>query len=357
MRATWLEVDLSRLGENFRFLKNRLSPATRVIGVVKANAYGHGAIPIAKKLLELGAARLAVATAGEGAELREAGIKAPIHLLGSLHPLEAEDVLKADLIPTLATLEAARALAALRPGAKVHVKVDTGMGRVGVRPEELSSFLTEVEGMGLSVEGIFTHFAVADEDLAFTQAQLERFLAAVQGLKKRYLLHAANSAAILSGVATDLDFVRPGVALYGLPPDQSLESPLKPILSWKARATLLKTLPPGHGVGYGLTWKAKGGEWIATLPFGYADGFPRALSNRGFVRLGQEYLPVVGRVSMDQTTVLLKGPPPPDAVFEVVTADLDPKTSLTGRALALGTINYELATLLSSRLPRVYFVI
>jgi len=352
VRATWLEVDLSRLEENFRFLKNRLSPATRVIGVVKANAYGHGAIPIAKKLLELGAARLAVATAGEGAELREAGIKAPIHLLGSLHPTEAEDALKADLIPTLATLEAARALAALRPGA--HVKVDTGMGRVGVRPEELSSFLTEVEGMGLTVEGIFTHFAVADEDLAFTRAQLERFLGAVRGLKKRYLLHAANSAAVLAGVATDLDFVRPGVALYGLPPDQSLISPLKPILSWKARATLLKTLPPGHGVGYGLTWKAKGGEWIATLPFGYADGFPRALSNRGFVRLGQDYLPVVGRVSMDQTTVLLKGPPPPDAVFEVVTADLDPKTSLTGRALALGTINYELATLLSPRLPRKY---
>ena len=354
MRATWLEVDLARLGENYRILKNRLSKKTRVIAVVKANAYGHGAVPVAKKLLELGAARLAVATAGEGAELRNAGIGAPIHLLGSLHPLEAEDALKADLIPTLATLEAARALAALRPGAKVHVKVDSGMGRVGVRPEELPGFLAEVEAMGLFVEGILTHFAVADEDLAFTRLQLERFLEAVRGLKKRYLLHAANSAAVLAGVASDLDFVRPGIALYGLPPDQSLKSELKPILSWKARATLLKTLPPGHGVGYGLTWKAEGGEILATLPFGYADGFPRALSNRGFLRRGREYLPVVGRVSMDQTTVLLKAPPPPDAVFEVVTPDLDPKTSLTGRALALGTINYELATLLSSRLPRVY---
>jgi len=206
--------------------------------------------------------------------------------------------------------------------------------------------------MGLFVEGIFTHFAVADEDPAFTQAQLERFLSAVRGLKKRYLLHAANSAAVLAGVATDLDFVRPGIALYGLPPDQSLESPLKPILSWKARATL--ALPPGHGVGYGLTWKAKGGETLATLPLGYADGFPRALSNRGYVRLGREYLPVVGRVSMDQTTVLLKAPPPQEAVFEVVTADLDPKTSLTGRARALGTINYELAALLSPRIPRTY---
>ncbi len=354
MRPTWLEVDLARLAANYRLLTARLGPNTRVIGVVKASAYGHGAVPVAKRLLELGVERLAVATAGEGAELRRAGIGAPIHLLGSLHPDEAEDALAAGLIPTLATLEAARALAALRPGALAHVKVDTGMGRVGVPPEALAGFLEAVEGLGIEVEGIFTHFAVADEDPAFTRAQHERFLAAVRPLKKRYLLHAANSAAILAGIATDLDFVRPGVALYGLPPDQALKSKLLPILAWKAKATLVKRLPPGQGVGYGLTWRAKGDEWVATLPFGYADGFPRALSNRGFVRLGDEYPPVVGRVSMDQTTVLLKSPPPPDAVFEVVSADLDPKTSLTGRARELGTINYELATLLSPRLPRTY---
>jgi len=352
MRPTWLEVDLARLAANYRLLTAQLGTNTRVIGVVKANAYGHGAVPVAKRLLELGAARLAVATATEGAELRRAGIEAPIHLLGSLHPDEAEDALAAGLIPTLATLEAARALSALRPGARVHVKVDTGMGRVGVPPEALAAFVAEVESLGLFVEGIFTHFAVADEDPAFTRAQLARFLEAVRPLKKRYLLHAANSAAILAGIGTDLDFVRPGIALYGLPPDQSLESELSPILAWKAKATLVKRLPPGQGVGYGLTWRAKGGEIVATLPFGYADGFPRALSNRGFLRLGKEYLPVVGRVSMDQTTVLLKTPPPPDAVFEVATADLDPKTSLTGRARELGTINYELATVLSPRLPR-----
>ncbi len=354
MRPTWLEVDLGRLAENYRLLATRLSPRTRVIGVVKANAYGHGALPVARRLLALGAARLAVATAAEGAELRAAGIKAPVHLLGSLHPDEAEDALKADLIPTLATLEAARALARLRPGALVHVKVDTGMGRVGVRPEALPAFLAEVEGMGLFVEGLFTHFAVADEDEAFTRDQLSRFLAAVQGLKKRYLLHAANSAAILAGIGTDLDFVRPGIALYGLPPDQALESPLKPILSWKARPSLVKTLPPGHGVGYGLTWKAKGGEAVATLPFGYADGFPRALSNRGFLRLKGRYVPVIGRVSMDQTTVLVPEDTGLEDVFEVVTPDLDERTSLTGRARALGTINYELATRLAPRLPRSY---
>ncbi len=354
MRPTWLEVNLSKLGGNFRLLRSRLAGHTRIIGVVKANAYGHGAVPVARRLLELGASRLAVATAAEGQELRAAGIEAPIHLLGSLHPDEAEDALAARLIPTLTTREAARALAALAPGARVHVKVDTGMGRVGVPPEALAAFLAEVEGMGLFVEGIFTHFATADEDPELARKQLSRFFDAVRPLEKRYLLHAANSAAVLAGIGTDLDFVRPGVALYGLPPDQALVSELEPILCWKARATQTKQLPPGHGVGYGLTWRARGGEWIATLPFGYADGFPRALSNRGFVRLKGQYLPVVGRVSMDQTTVLLSDPPPPDAVFEVVTADLDPRTSLTGRARALGTINYELAATLAARLPRRY---
>ncbi len=354
MRATWLEVDLGRLAENYRLLADRLGPKTQVIAVVKANAYGHGAEPVAKALLALGAARLAVATAGEGAALRQAGIEAPIHLLGSLHPDEAEDALRAGLIPTIASLEAARALSALRPGAPVHVKVDTGMGRVGVAPEALAGFLAEVEGLGLEVEGLFTHFAVADEDEAYTRAQLARFLAALRPLKKRYLLHAANSAAILAGIATDLDFVRPGVALYGLPPDQALKSPLKPILAWKARPTLLKRLAPGDAVGYGRTWKARGGEVVATFPFGYADGFPRSLSNRGYLRHEGGYAPVVGRVSMDQTTALVPEGTALDDVFSVVTPDLDEKTSLTGRAPTLGTINYELATLLSTRLPRSY---
>ncbi len=354
MRPTWLEIDLGRLAANYRVLAKRISPKTRIIAVVKANAYGHGAAMVAKTLLEAGAARLAVATAAEGAELRKAGIRAPIHLLGSLHPAEAEDALEANLIPTVVTLEAARALARLRPGATVHVKVDTGMGRVGVLPGGLPGFLAEIAALGLEVEGLFTHFAVADEDPYETRRQLACFLEAVRGLRRHYLLHAANSAAILAGIGTDLDFVRPGIALYGLSPDQSARDDLKPVLAWKAKPTLVKRLRPGDAVGYGLTYRATAEEWVATLPFGYADGFPRALSGRGWVKLSGKDVPVVGRVSMDQTVVRVPEGTGLGDTFEVVTADFDPRTSLTGRAKSLGTINYELATALSERLPRLY---
>jgi len=353
VRPTWLEIDLAALERNYRRLAAR-APRARVLAVVKANAYGHGAVVVARALLGFGAGGLAVATSGEGAELRRAGIDAPVLLLGSLHPGNAEDAARLGLTPTLATLEAARAFAAARPGGKVQVKVDSGMGRVGVAPGELAGFVAAVEELGLEVEALYTHFAVADEDREETRAQLERFLEAARALPRRYPLHAANSAAILAGIGTELAFVRPGLALYGLPPDPREPGELEPVLSWKAKPTQIKRLPAGHGVGYGLTYRSQGGEWLATLPFGYADGFSRALSNRGFVKLKGRDVRVVGRVSMDQTTVLVPAGTSLDDVFEVVTADLDPHTSLTGRARALGTINYELATALSLRLARVY---
>ncbi|WP_456446394.1 alanine racemase [Oceanithermus sp.] len=354
MRPTWLEIDLGALGRNCMQLAGR-APEAEVVAVVKANAYGHGAVQVARYLREqCGIRRFAVATSGEGAELRAAGTAEPVLLLGALHPGDAEDAARYGLTPTLVTLEAARAFAAARPGGRVQVKVDSGMGRVGVAPAELAGFVAAVEGLGLEVEAIYTHFAVADEDEAETRRQLAIFLEAARALPRRYPLHAANSAAILSGLGTDLDFVRPGVALYGLPPDMRGAPGLEPVLAWKARPTQVKRLPAGHGVGYGLTYRSAGDEWIATLPFGYADGFSRALSNRGWVRWRGGYAPVVGRVSMDQTTVLLPEAVGLDEVFEVVTPDLDERTGLTGRARALGTIHYELATALSSRLPRRY---
>lgn len=354
MRPTWLEIDLDALKRNLRILRAR-APRARPIAVVKANAYGHGAAPVARFLQDrCDVDFFAVATSGEGAQLRAAGIAAPVLLLGALHPDDADDAARHDLRPTLATLEAARAFAAARPGGAVHVKVDSGMGRVGVAAEKLASFVEQLEALGLEVEAIYTHFAVADEDKAETRRALERFLGAAAGLPRPYRLHAANSAAILAGLGTDLDFVRPGVALYGLPPDMRKAPELEPVLSWKARPTQVKRLPPGHGIGYGLTYRARSKEWIATLPFGYADGFSRALSNRGWVRWRGGYAPVVGRVSMDQVTVKLPQPVGLDEVFEVVSADLDERTSLTGRARALGTIHYELATALAERLLRRY---
>ncbi len=354
MRPTWLEIDLAALGHNLRLLAGR-APGARIIAVVKANAYGHGAVPLAKFLRERqGVGMFAVATGDEGAELRRGGLDEPVLLLGALHPQDAGDAARFGLTPTLVTPEAARAFAAARPGGGVQIKVDSGMGRVGVAPASLAPFVAEVEALGLNIEGIYTHFAVADENAGETRRQLEIFLEAVRALPRRYPLHAANSAAILAGIGTNLDFVRPGIALYGLPPDMHNLQGLEPVLSWKARPTLVKRLPEGHGVGYGLTYRAREDEWIATLPFGYADGFSRALSGSGWVRWRRGYAPVAGRVSMDQVTVSLNGPADLNEVFEVVTPDLDAKTSLTGRARSLNTIHYELATALGARLPRRY---
>ncbi len=353
MRPTWLEINLSALAHNYELLSGR-APRARLIAVVKANAYGHGALPVARHLRDLGTSFFAVATSGEAAELRTGSIDEPILILGALHPMNAADVANARAIPSITHLEAARAFAAAAPGAPVHIKVDTGMGRVGVPPAELAALAADVEELGLRIEGIYTHFPVADEDPEETKRQLETFLTAVNALPRRYPLHVANSAALLSGIGTDLSFVRPGLALYGLSPDMKSDFSLRPVLSWKARPTQVKRPPAGHGVGYGLTYRTSGNEWIATLPLGYADGFFRALSNQGWVKYSGGYARVVGRVSMDQTTVSLSEPVGLDEVFEVVTPDLDPRTSLTGRARQLGTINYELATALSARLPRIY---
>jgi len=353
MRPTWLEIDLNALAHNYELLASR-APRSRLIAVVKANAYGHGAVPVVRHLRELGVDIFAVATSGEAAELRQAGINEPILLLGALHPSNAADVARAGAMPSITQLEAARAFAAAAPGAKIHLKVDSGMGRVGVPPAGLAELVAGVEELGLEVAGIYTHFAVADEDPRETKRQLDAFMAAVNALPRRYPLHVANSAALLTGVGLEFDFVRPGLALYGLSPDMKSDFGLRPVLSWKARPTQVKRPPAGHGVGYGLTYRASGDEWIATLPFGYADGFFRALSNQGWIKYSGGYARVVGRVSMDQTTVSLPEPVGLDEVFEVVTPDLDPRTSLTGRARQLGTINYELATALSARLPRIY---
>ncbi len=353
MRPTWLEINLAAITHNYELLRAH-APRARLIAVIKANAYGHGAVRVAKHLRDRGVNFFAVATSGEAAELRRAGVEEPLLLLGALHPANAKDAAAARAIPTITTAAAARAFAAAAGGAEVHLKVDSGMGRVGVAPAQLAELVREVESLGLRIGGIYTHFAVADEDRQETERQLELFLAAAANLPRRYPLHAANSAATLINLATELDYVRPGLALYGLSPDMKSGFGLRPALAWKARPTQVKKPPAGHGVGYGLTYRASGNEWIATLPFGYADGFFRALSNRGWVRYSGGYARVVGRVSMDQTTVSLPEPVESDAIFTVVSPDMDERTSLTGRARQLSTINYELATALSSRLPRIY---
>ncbi|RTG94401.1 alanine racemase [Thermus scotoductus] len=343
----WIEVDLKALEANWLLLKAKARG--EVIPVLKAEAYGHGALPLARFLFQKGARWVAVATVSEGRTLREGGVEGEILLLGSLHPLEAEEVLRLNLLPTLSTLEAAQALAgrarALGLTPRAHLKVDTGMNRVGFPWEEAKDALLAVEALGIRVEGVYTHLATAGEDEAFVEVQRSRFQRVREALGEGYFYHLENSHGLLLHGGEN---VRVGLALYGLIPGFSL----KPILRLLARPTLVKQLGPGDRVGYGGEYVARGGEWLLTLPVGYADGLPRGAVR--FVKGPEGGLyPVAGRISMDQTTVLSPGPLPLEAVLEVLSPDFGP-TGLCAWAEARGTIPYEVAVHLSRRFPRVY---
>ncbi|MFN4232321.1 alanine racemase [Thermus sp.] len=343
----WIEVDLKALEANWLLLKAKARG--EVIPVLKAEAYGHGALPLARFLFQKGARRVAVATVGEGKALRHGGVAGEILLLGSLHPLEAEEALRLGLVPTLSTLEAAQALAGraqalgIRP--RAHLKVDTGMNRVGFPWEKAKEALRAVEALGIRVEGVYSHLATAGEDEAFLEVQRSRFQRVKEALGEGPFYHLENSHGLLLHGGEN---VRVGLALYGLIPGFGL----KPILRLLARPTLVKRLKAGDRVGYGGEYVARGGEWLLTLPVGYADGLPRGAVR--FVKGPEGGLyPVAGRISMDQTTVLSPGPWPLEAVLEVLSPDFGP-TGLCAWAEARGTIPYEVAVHLSRRLPRVY---
>jgi len=359
MRPAWLEIDLDALAHNFHLLKARAGNA-QVIGVVKANAYGHGAVEVGKELLRLGAWGLAVATTEEARQLREAGITARILLMGSLHPEQAQEVVELDLIPSISTLESAEALNALGKPVSVHLEFDTGMGRVGFQPQE-AALLKErfARYQNLLIQGIYSHFADAEEDESWTREQLAQFQQVQRVFGPGYFYHLCNTAGAIRYGACGLSAVRVGIGLYGLLPGLGL----RPIARLLARPTQVKALPPGRRIGYGGLYTTQGLEWIATLPVGYADGMPRLVSNRATVRYHPEprapddqpcVCPVVGRVSMDQITVRLPGPVSLAQVFEVVTPDFNPTSSLWGWAELSGSVSYESAARLSWRLPRVY---
>ncbi len=345
----WIEVDLGALWRNYLLLAEKARG--EVIPVLKADAYGHGALPLARFLEARGVGRFAVAALAEGRALRRGGVRGEVLLLGSLHPLEAEEALRWGLTPSLSTLEAAEALArrarALGLTPRAHLKVDTGMNRVGFPFAEAGEALRAVEALGVRVEGVYSHLATAGEDEAFVEVQRRRFREVRGVLGEGYFYHLENSLGLLLHGGEN---ARVGLALYGLVPGFGL----RPILRLLARPTLVKRLRPGDRVGYGGEYVAKGGEWLATLPVGYADGLPRGAV--GFVRgPGGEVCRVAGRISMDQTTVVLPGPVGLEAVFEVLSPDFGP-TGLLAWAEARGTIPYEVAVHLSRRLPRRYLL-
>lgn len=362
---TWAEIDLDALAHNYRALRSNLEPGCRFVGVVKANAYGHGAVPVAKKLEELGAEYLAVACLDEAVELRQAGITAPVLILGGTPGQFAGELLRYDVTQTVFDLTTAKEYSAAAQKAgkplKVHIKVDTGMGRLGFVGEDRVGSIKEVCALpGLEAEGLFTHFADADGSEEYTMAQFTNFLDLRDALAKEGVTfkinHCAASAAVLHYPCTHLDMVRPGIALYGHYPDEETVgldgAGLIPVMTLKTRVAAVRTLPAGSCISYGRTHVLSRESRLAVLPIGYADGLHRGLSNRMEVAFDGRPAPIVGRICMDLCMADVTDLPQvkPGDVAEVFGKNLP----VEDKSDALGTISYECLTSVSRRVPRVY---
>lgn len=366
---TWAEIDLRNLEHNYRVLR-ACAPDSRFLGVVKADAYGHGAVPVAKKLETLGADCLAVACLAEALELREAGIGIPILILGATPPELAAQVVESGFIQAVFTEELAEALSAAAGAAgktaRIHIKLDTGMSRLGLLAHDPAAAAAQAARLcalpHLEHEGIFTHFANADGDEEYTMLQFTRFLDTLEILKKTYgitfqIRHCAASAAVLNYPCTHLDMVRPGIALYGHYPDPSCEGldgvGLLPVMTLKSRVAAVRELPENTPVSYGCTARfGTDGGRVAVVPIGYADGLHRALSNGGSFWLNGQSRPIMGRVCMDMCMVGLDGGAEvrPGDVAEIFGTHLP----VEDHARLAGTVQYELLCAVSPRVPRIY---
>jgi len=367
IRPVVATVNLDNIRHNVEFLKGLLPPECLFMAVVKANGYGHGGTEVSRAALDGGANRLGVALVEEGIRLRRAGFNCPIHLLFEPPPGAAAAVLENDLIATVYTDRMARALseeAATRGvESRVHIKVDTGMHRVGIYPDEVAEFAGLLRGLtGIEVEGISTHFAVADRvGHPFTEGQMDRFeeaaAVAEEVLGKPLVKHAANSAAALSSSRSSCDMIRVGIAMLGLLPSPELagDADLLPALSLTGEVALVKRVPAGEGISYGLRYAPERDTWIAVLPLGYADGFSRLLSGNAEVLIGGRRRPVVGAVCMDLIMVELgEEPVEPGTPFTVIGVEGDEEITADEIAGRMGTINYEVTCMISPRVPRVY---
>lgn len=366
--VTWAEIDLDAIDYNLKAYQKHVGPQVEVIAVVKANAYGHGAMPVARAALQAGATRLAVHRAVEGAELRRAGIQAPILVMGYTPPDGARLVAENNLTPSLITAEFASALSgqaqALGRSIPVHIKVDTGMGRYGLLPPEVVPFAQSLLQLpGLRLEGLFTHFATADAlDPAHTLAQLAVFEEVIAGLEAAGihipLVHAANSAAAMRLPQAHFNAVRPGIAMYGMNP--SSEWPpvfeIRPALALKSRISRVRRLPAGTGISYGRTFITPEEMEVGLVPVGYGDGYHRILSNKSVVLVHGKRARLLGRVCMDQFVIDLRGIPGVQQDDEVVLVGSqgDERISAEEVAALAGTINYEVTTSLLPRVARVY---
>jgi len=368
LRPTIAEVDLQAIRHNLRQVRLAVSPSTFITAIVKANAYGHGVVKVSSAALAAGANGLGVAIPEEGAELRENGFTVPIFVLGLTPPDQSQLLVDYNLVATISTLETAQALgeATRRKGrpADVMLKIDTGMGRVGIHPDQALNFLKRILAIsGLKLRGVFTHLATADAgDKTYANLQLRSFTSALNQITHANLsldwVSAANSATIIDLPHGHFNMVRPGIILYGLPPSKEMRCDLHvmPAMRFKTRVEYLKEVPPGTKVGYGSTHTTSRKTLLATLPVGYADGYSRHLSNKASILIGGRRCPVVGRVCMDQIIADLGSCSDTKIGDEAVLFGRqgDAEISVTELADLAGTINYELVCAISSRVPRVY---
>jgi alanine racemase len=367
-RPVWAEIDLNAIKHNIKTIRGFLKTDTLFMAVVKANAYGHGAKKIAELAVESGVDRLGVALVEEAVELRDAGINIPIHILNEPPVSYSSFISEYNLIPSVCSFSVAKAISesAVKHNkeVKVHIKVDTGMNRLGLFPEEVVSFIRSIEKLpGLKIEGIFTHFAIADQpENNYTLRQLEKFNNLTVELKKENInipiIHAANSAATILFNQSHYDMVRIGIALYGLHPSGSTKGlvDLRPAISLKARISYIKNILSGDKVSYGLTYTSSEDTTIAVLPLGYADGYTRLLSNKSQVLVNGKRANTVGTICMDQFMVDVGDIGNINVGDEVVLMGNQGIETISSDELAaiLGTINYEIVCMISDRVPRIY---
>lgn len=351
------------MAHNLAAVRASLPRATRVLAVVKADAYGHGVVPVAQRLQTEGVDGFGVALAEEGIELREAGINRAILVLNGIHGHAHEEILAAGLTPTLYEIGEAEAFSQVCRGraVDVHLKVDTGMGRLGVPMSKLEPFLAALRRYpSIRIAGLMSHLSTADEDPEYVCEQLSQFKRA-EGLVRRYghrpaVRHVANSAAVFRHPEAHFDWVRPGIALYGYAGADGLRVPLQPTMRWGTQIIRLRTLQAGESVGYGRSFIAQGETHLATIPLGYGDGLLRAASNRAEVLVRGRRCPVVGNVSMDLTTIDVSSVPDVALRDEVLLLGKQghAELSIEDLARAAQTIPYEVLTNVSRRVPRTY---
>lgn len=369
IRPVWAEVNLDNIINNIKEIKKNIN-GEEIIAVVKANAYGHGAVDVAPVLIENGADRLAVAMLSEALELREAGIKVPILILGYTDVAFSEMLINNDIEQTVYSLDYAKELSkkaeALGKVAKIHIAVDTGMGRIGFLPNEKSvEEVVEISKLSnLRITGIFTHFSNADEqDKGYAHNQIEKFNSFINEIEKREvnlgLKHISNSASIIDIEDAHYNAIRPGIILYGYYPSDYINKDklkLMPALSLKCQVIHVKELPKGEYIGYGRKFRTERDSVIATLPIGYADGYVRGLYEKAHVIINGKLAPVVGKICMDQCMVDVTDIGPVKVGDEVVLLGEDNgvKNNADDMAKMLDTINYEILCMIGRRVPRIY---